>query len=125
MIVPSLVLPPSALMLKASSMAVCCAEVKPPTTVEETELVTSVAVGRSVRSRSVNVIEPASVRVVPSVISPVTSTMAITGASLLPVMLMVTSSVSVAPASSVTVMVKTAVTVSPAARKSSSASVIV
>ena len=84
-----------------------------------------IAVGRSVRSRSVNVIEPASLTVPPSVMFPVTSTMAMTGASLLPLMLMVTIWVSVPPLLSSTVMVKIAVTVSPTARKSRSASAMV
>ena len=44
---------------------------------------------------------------------------AMTGSSLLPVMVMVTSCVSVAPSSSVTVTVNTAVTCSPSPRKSS------
>ncbi len=125
MMVPSFVLPAAALMLKAASMSARCATLSPPTTLVLTESVTSVAVGRSVRSRSVKSIEPASVRVVPSRISPVTSLMVMTGASLLPVMLMVTSWVAVPRLPSSTVMVKTAVTVSPLARKSSSPSVMV
>ena len=110
-------------MVKASSIAACWAAVSVSAVV--TDLVTSVAVGVSVRSRSVKVIEPASVSVAPSVMVPATSTTAMTGASLLPVIVTVTSWVSVPPLASSTVIVNTAVTVSPAARKSSSASVMV
>ena len=59
-------LPASGLIVKASSMAVCCAAVS--VSVVVTDLVASVAVGVSVRSRSVKVIEPVSESVVPSVI---------------------------------------------------------
>ena len=115
-------------MLKAASISARWAALSPPTTLVLTESVTSVAVGRSVRSRSVKSIEPESVSVVPSVMSPVTSSGAMTGemtgASLLPVMLMVTTWVSVPPLPSSTVTVYSTVTVSPGARKSSSASVI-
>ncbi len=80
-------LPTAALMVKASSMAVRWAAVRVSAVV--TELVASVAVGVSVRSRSVKVIEPASLSVVPSRMSPVTSTTATTGTSLTPVILIV------------------------------------
>ena len=63
MIVPLLVLPPAALIVKAFSIAVCWAPVSPPALVVVTDEVASVAVGRSVRSRSVKVIDPASLTV--------------------------------------------------------------
>ena len=90
-----------------------------------TDLVASVAVGRSVRSRSANAIEPLSLSVVPSRITPPTSVAVIVGTSLVPVINTVTSWVAVPPLPSATVIVNTAVTTSPLARKSRLASVIV
>ena len=107
-------------MVKASSMAVRWAAVRVNAVV--TEAVASVALGVSVRSRSVKVIDPASLTVPPSVIVPVTSTGVMTGVSLVPVMVIVTSWVASPLLPSSTVIVKIAVTVSPAARKSRSVS---
>ena len=61
-----------------------------------TDLVASVAVGRSVRSRSANAIEPVSLNTPdPSVMAPATSVAVIVGTSLVPVMVTVTSWVAV------------------------------
>ena len=84
-----------------------------------------VAVGRSLRSRSVKVTEPESDSVVPSMIVPATSTATVAGASLTPVMVIVTSFESLPPLPSSTVIVNTAVTVSSFARKLRTLSVIV
>ena len=83
------------------------------------------AVGVSVRSRSANAIEPLSLRVLPSVIAPVTAVAVSVGTSLLPVIVTVTSSLAVPPLPSLTVIVNTAVTTSPAARKFRSLSLTV
>ena len=80
-------------------------------------MVASVAVGVSVRSRSSKEIEPLSLRVVPSVMSPETSVAVRVGTSLVPLMVIATSWEEVPPLPSSTVMVKVAVTASPAARK--------
>ena len=88
-------------------------------------MVASVAVGRSVRSTSANAIEPLSVSVVPSRITPPTSVAVITGTSFVPVITTVTSCVAEPPLPSATVIVNTAVTTSSLARKSRLASVIV
>ena len=129
MMMPLLLLPASALTTKAASIAACCAPLSVSTLlsalVAATDLVTSVAVARSLKSTSAKVIEPVSLSVVPSVMAPVTSTTASTGTSLVPCRVTVTSCVGVPPWPSLTVMVKIAVTVSPAARKSRLASVMV
>ena len=69
--------------MNAFSIAACCAGVSASEAV--IDCVASVAVGVSVRSRSVKVIEPLSLTVPPSERVPRTSTGVITGASLLPV----------------------------------------
>ena len=90
-----MVLVADGVIVNASAMAACCAEVRtstaPPACVATTDLVASVAVGRSVRSRSANAIEPASVSAEPSVMTPATSVAVSTGASFVPVMFTVTS----------------------------------
>ena len=73
--------------------------------------------GVSVRSRSSKEIEPLSLRVVPSVMSPETSVAVRVGTSLVPLMVISMSWEEVPPLPSSTVMVKVAVITSPAARK--------
>ena len=94
--VPLLVLPAAGLMEKAASIAACWSLLSssglvPLASRALTVLVTSVAVGRSVRSRSAKAIEPLSLRVVPSVMSPTTRVGVSTGPSLAPLMVTVMS----------------------------------
>ena len=127
---PSWVLPPPAVSVKASVRAVIWSWVSAsgvlPSCLSATrDLIAWLAVGRSVRSRSAKVIEPVSVRVPAPPISPsspATSTALTTGTSLVPLRVTVTSWSTTPPFPSLTVTVNTAVTCSPAARKSTSVS---